>query len=74
MFLISMKNQIELNHFFQIKLVRSSPKSEEFKKTFKESHSVYHKYQTTIHKDPPSKPNEGQFTRFLVDSPMEVNS
>jgi len=50
--------------------VRSNPRSREFEEKFLESHKVYHKYQTTIHQDPPSKPNEQQYTRFLVDSPL----
>lgn len=58
--------------YFQLRLVRSSPRSKEFKDTFLESHGVYKKYQMTVHNDPPDKPTEKQFTRFLVDSPLKV--
>jgi len=61
-----------MNSLFQIKLVRSSPRSKDFQKSFKDAHQIYHKYQMEIHHDPPHKPNEGQYTRFLVDSPLEV--
>ncbi|KAL5010842.1 hypothetical protein ScPMuIL_013147 [Solemya velum] len=58
-------------HKLEIKLVRSNPRSTEFDETFKASHSVYHKYQMQIHNDPPDKPKVKQFTRFLVDSPLQ---
>ncbi|CAG2219002.1 ATE1 [Mytilus edulis] len=58
-------------HKLEIKLVRSNPRSQEFEDSFKESHSVYHSYQMKIHGDPPSKPSEAQYTRFLCDSPLE---
>lgn len=56
--------------FFQIKLVRSKPRSAAFESSFKESHHTYYKYQTTVHSNPPEKPTEKQYTRFLVDSPL----
>ncbi|XP_046549414.1 LOW QUALITY PROTEIN: arginyl-tRNA--protein transferase 1-like [Haliotis rubra] len=59
-------------HKLQIRLVRSSPKSEEFVSSFKAAHTVYSNYQMTIHKDPPGKPNQKQYTRFLVDSPLQT--
>ncbi|KAK7108348.1 hypothetical protein V1264_016098 [Littorina saxatilis] len=59
-------------HRLEMKLIRSSPKSREFLETYVHAHKVYLKYQTTIHKDPPDKPNLKQYTRFLVDSPLEV--
>ena len=58
---------------FQLRLVRTGPKSEAFKESFDASHTVYKHYQMGIHKDPPSKPNKGQYTRFLCDSPLAVN-
>ncbi|KAK7108346.1 arginyl-tRNA--protein transferase 1-like [Littorina saxatilis] len=58
-------------HRLEMKLIRSSPKSREFLETYVHAHKVYLKYQTTIHKDPPDKPNLKQYTRFLVDSPLE---
>lgn len=59
-------------HRLELKLVRSNPKSQDFLSTYVAAHKVYHKYQTTIHKDPPEKPNLKQYTRFLVDSPLEA--
>ena len=59
---------------FQLKLVRSSPKSVEFLASYIASHKVYHKYQIVIHKDSPEKPNLKQYTRFLVDSPLQVTN
>ncbi|XP_069130556.1 arginyl-tRNA--protein transferase 1-like [Argopecten irradians] len=58
-------------HKLEIRLVRSNPRSKEFEESFKESHQVYHKYQMGIHKDPPHKPSESQYTRFLCDSPLQ---
>ncbi|KAK7483279.1 hypothetical protein BaRGS_00025446 [Batillaria attramentaria] len=59
-------------HRLEIKLVRSNPKSLEFLASYVQAHKVYHKYQMVIHKDPPDKPNLKQYTRFLVDSPLQV--
>ena len=53
--------------------MRSYPNSIPFEARFDESYAVYKKYQMTIHGDPPSKPSESQFKRFLVDSPLEVS-
>lgn len=55
----------------EVRLVRSSPPSSQFKATFHESYQVYKRYQMTVHKDPPDKPSESQFRRFLCDSPLE---
>ncbi|ESO93243.1 hypothetical protein LOTGIDRAFT_119331 [Lottia gigantea] len=52
-------------HKLEIRLVQSTPQSEEFVKTFTESHKVYHTYQMDVHKDPPEKPNPKQYKRFL---------
>lgn len=52
--------------------MRSSPRSKEFEDTFKQAYRVYKKYQMVIHKDPEDKPTERQYTRFLVDSPLQV--
>ncbi|GFO24301.1 Arginyl-tRNA--protein transferase 1, partial [Plakobranchus ocellatus] len=59
-------------HKLELRLVRSSPKSAEFKESFEASHAVYKHYQMVVHKDLPGKPNKGQFTRFLCDSPLAV--
>ena len=57
-------------HKLEVKLVRSSPPSPEFKATFKDSHSLYKKYQMAVHRDAEDKCNEKQFRRFLCDSPL----
>ncbi|MBN3273145.1 ATE1 transferase, partial [Polyodon spathula] len=44
----------------EVRLVRSSPPSSQFKATFHESYQVYKRYQMTVHKDPPDKPSESQ--------------
>ncbi|KAH9507257.1 Arginyl-tRNA--protein transferase 1 [Bulinus truncatus] len=59
-------------HKLELRLVRSNPPSESFLSTLEGSHSVYHKYQITVHKDLPSKPNMSQYQRFLCDSPLTI--
>ncbi|KAM3863010.1 arginyl-tRNA--protein transferase 1 [Diretmus argenteus] len=44
----------------QVRLVRSSPPSPQFKASFDASYQVYKLYQMAIHKDPPEKPSESQ--------------
>ena len=56
-----------------MRLVRSSPRSEEFEASFEESFTVYKKYQMAIHGDPPEKPTQRQYTSFLVESPLQVH-
>ncbi|XP_074643511.1 arginyl-tRNA--protein transferase 1-like isoform X2 [Tubulanus polymorphus] len=58
-------------HKLEIKLVRSNPPDEDFERTFKETYQLYKRYQMVIHNDPPSKPSERQFRRFLVNSPLQ---
>lgn len=53
-----------------VKLIRSWPPSKEFQETLNEEHSVYVRYQTTIHKDSPLECNMRQFQRFLCTSPL----
>nr|XP_056705405.1 arginyl-tRNA--protein transferase 1 isoform X3 [Euleptes europaea] len=64
----------EAVHQLEVRLVRSSPPSSQFKATFQESYQVYKRYQMVIHKDPPDKPTASQFTRFLCDSPLEAEN
>ncbi|KAG8273799.1 Arginyl-tRNA--protein transferase 1 [Homalodisca vitripennis] len=59
-------------HRLEIRLVRSSPESKEFKSTFNAALEVYQRYQTTIHNDPLEKVSERQFRRFLVNSPLKI--
>ncbi|XP_059708087.1 arginyl-tRNA--protein transferase 1 isoform X5 [Haemorhous mexicanus] len=61
----------DARHKLEVRVVRSSPPSSQFKATFQESYQVYKRYQMVIHKDPPDKPTINQFTRFLCDSPLE---
>ncbi|XP_064320379.1 arginyl-tRNA--protein transferase 1 isoform X3 [Phalacrocorax carbo] len=61
-------------HKLEVRVVRSSPPSSQFKATFQESYEVYKRYQMVIHKDPPDKPTINQFTRFLCDSPLEAEN
>ncbi|XP_040461530.1 arginyl-tRNA--protein transferase 1 isoform X5 [Falco naumanni] len=62
----------DARHKLEVRVVRSSPPSSQFKATFQESYQVYKRYQMVIHKDPPDKPTVNQFTRFLCDSPLEA--
>ncbi|KAK0053361.1 arginyl-tRNA--protein transferase 1-like isoform X1 [Biomphalaria pfeifferi] len=59
-------------HKLELRLMRSNPPSAAFRSTLETSHSVYLKYQVTIHKDPPSKPGMSQYQRFLCDSPLMI--
>ncbi|XP_060027130.1 arginyl-tRNA--protein transferase 1 isoform X2 [Erinaceus europaeus] len=47
-------------HKLEVRLVRSSPPSSQFKATFQESFQVYKRYQMVIHEDPPDKPTVSQ--------------
>ncbi|XP_074089584.1 arginyl-tRNA--protein transferase 1 isoform X3 [Macrotis lagotis] len=47
-------------HRLEVRVVRSSPPSSQFKATFQESYQVYKRYQMVIHKDPPDKPTVSQ--------------
>uniref|UniRef100_A0A8I5KZ10 Arginyltransferase 1 n=1 Tax=Homo sapiens TaxID=9606 RepID=A0A8I5KZ10_HUMAN len=59
------------SHKLEVRVVRSSPPSSQFKATLLESYQVYKRYQMVIHKNPPDTPTESQFTRFLCSSPLE---
>ncbi|KAG8228892.1 hypothetical protein J437_LFUL007629 [Ladona fulva] len=54
-----------------IKLVRTSPKSKEYRETERESFQLYRKYQIVIHGDEPNEVTKSGFVGFLVDSPLE---
>ncbi|XP_068182766.1 arginyl-tRNA--protein transferase 1 isoform X2 [Antennarius striatus] len=60
------------SHCLEVRLVRSNPPCPQFKASFSASYQVYKLYQVAIHKDPPEKPSESQFRRFLCDSPLEA--
>ncbi|XP_006003694.1 arginyl-tRNA--protein transferase 1 isoform X2 [Latimeria chalumnae] len=53
-------------HQLEVRLVRSSPPSSQFKATLQESYQVYKRYQVAIHKDPPDKPSVSQVRLVLV--------
>ncbi|XP_065408412.1 arginyl-tRNA--protein transferase 1 isoform X14 [Chrysemys picta bellii] len=50
----------DATHQLEVRVVRSSPPSCQFKATFQESYQVYKRYQMAIHKDPPDKPTISQ--------------
>ncbi|KAG7462705.1 hypothetical protein MATL_G00187520 [Megalops atlanticus] len=50
----------DAKHHLEVRLVRSSPPSSQFKASFDASYQVYKLYQIAIHKDPPDKPSESQ--------------
>ncbi|XP_016844959.1 arginyl-tRNA--protein transferase 1 isoform X1 [Nasonia vitripennis] len=56
----------------ELRLVRTSPPSDGYKKNAKESFQVYKKYQTSIHGDKLSKLSEERYARFLVRSPLRM--
>ncbi|XP_072828122.1 arginyl-tRNA--protein transferase 1 isoform X4 [Vicugna pacos] len=62
------------SHKLEVRVVRSSPPSSQFKATFQESYQVYKRYQMVVHKDSPDKPTVSQFTRFLCNSPLEAEN
>ncbi|XP_032032053.1 arginyl-tRNA--protein transferase 1 isoform X1 [Hylobates moloch] len=62
------------SHKLEVRVVRSSPPSSQFKATLLESYQVYKRYQMVIHKNPPDTPTESQFTRFLCSSPLEAET
>lgn len=56
----------------QVRLVRSHPKSAEFKSSYEESYMVYKRYQMTIHNDSEGECDKTSYDGFLVESPLEV--
>ncbi|CAG0881958.1 unnamed protein product [Darwinula stevensoni] len=57
-------------HHLKVKLVKVG--SREFKESFDQEYAVYRRYQIGIHRDPTSRCTPKQFTRFLVDSPLQL--
>ncbi|XP_024916945.1 arginyl-tRNA--protein transferase 1 isoform X3 [Cynoglossus semilaevis] len=55
------------SHSLEVRLVRSSPPSPQFKASFDASYQVYKLYQMAIHKDPPDKSTENQVRLVPVD-------
>ncbi|XP_006111467.2 arginyl-tRNA--protein transferase 1 isoform X2 [Pelodiscus sinensis] len=58
----------DARHQLEVRVVRSSPPSCQFKATFQESYQVYKRYQMAIHKDPPDKPTISQVRLVPVSS------
>ncbi|XP_046417336.1 arginyl-tRNA--protein transferase 1 isoform X5 [Neodiprion fabricii] len=55
----------------KLRLVRTSPMSSEYISTSKQSYELYKKYQMAIHKDRAEQVTQQQYTRFLVESPLQ---
>ncbi|XP_023603782.1 arginyl-tRNA--protein transferase 1 isoform X23 [Myotis lucifugus] len=61
----------DASHKLEVRVVRSSPPSSQFKATMLESYQVYKRYQMVIHNHSPDEPTVSQFTGFLCTSPLE---
>nr|CAB3224117.1 arginyl-tRNA--protein transferase 1-like [Phallusia mammillata] len=59
-------------HRLELRLVACQDR-EEFDKSRKESYELYKKYQMAIHKDHPSDCPEKQWSRFLLESPLNCD-
>lgn len=60
-------------HNLEVKLIKSSPPSAEFKATFSEVYSLFKKYQMSVHKETEEDCTEMGYRRFLCDSPLIPN-
>ncbi|KAL3311046.1 Arginyl-tRNA--protein transferase 1 [Cichlidogyrus casuarinus] len=69
-FFSRIKPRDQAKHFIEVRLVRSSPESDQLKATFDQSFKVYKSYQVKIHKDDPDEISESSFRNFLVSSPL----
>ncbi|XP_075697224.1 arginyl-tRNA--protein transferase 1 isoform X2 [Rhinoderma darwinii] len=58
----------------QVKLVPVSMEDPEFVASFESSAALYAKYQMSVHKDLPYECGPEEFTRFLCDSPLELDT
>ena len=58
-------------HKLEVKLVQSAPRTKEFDDTFAASYALFKQYQMVIHNDKEEDCSEEQYTRFLVDSPLQ---
>ncbi|XP_071987140.1 arginyl-tRNA--protein transferase 1 isoform X5 [Engystomops pustulosus] len=58
----------------QVKLVPASMEDPEFVASFDSSAALYAKYQMCVHKDLPYECGPEEFTRFLCDSPLEMET
>ncbi|XP_043841803.1 arginyl-tRNA--protein transferase 1 isoform X7 [Dromiciops gliroides] len=61
-------------HRLEVRLVPVSFEDPEFKSSFRQSLSLYAKYQMAIHKDTAAECGEAEFTRFLCSSPLEAEN
>ncbi|KFP85756.1 Arginyl-tRNA--protein transferase 1, partial [Apaloderma vittatum] len=65
---------VDARHKLEVRLVPVSFEDPQFKSSFNQSATLFAKYQMAIHKDTPSDCGENEFTRFLCDSPLEVEN
>ncbi|CAN7988184.1 unnamed protein product [Ixodes hexagonus] len=61
-------------HKLEVHLVQNSPDCPQFADSFDSAFATYCSYQRGIHKDPPEKLTERRFRRFLVNSPLQVQT
>ncbi|CAN7981746.1 unnamed protein product [Ixodes pacificus] len=61
-------------HKLEVRLVQNSPDCPEFADSFGSAFATYCSYQRGVHKDPLEKLNEQRFRRFLVNSPLQVQT
>ncbi|XP_072335418.1 arginyl-tRNA--protein transferase 1 isoform X2 [Scyliorhinus torazame] len=57
----------------QVKLVPVSSDDPDFTESFNQSAALYTKYQMAVHQDSPDECSESEYTRFLCQSPLQVN-
>lgn len=67
-------SEIDNNHMHSLSIRLVDSTSNEFKETIRVSHELYKKYQMHIHKDKEEDCTMEQFQRFLVMSPLQVDS
>ncbi|XP_072335422.1 arginyl-tRNA--protein transferase 1 isoform X5 [Scyliorhinus torazame] len=60
-------------HQLEVKLVPVSSDDPDFTESFNQSAALYTKYQMAVHQDSPDECSESEYTRFLCQSPLQVN-
>ena len=55
-----------------MRLVKTNPISDSYKKSANESFELYKKYQIVVHGDGEDKLTQRRYTKFLVKSPLQV--
>lgn len=64
---------VEGKHKLEIRLVRTSPYSNEARASDDESHLVYSLYQMKVHDYTREKCAKSKWKQFLIDSPLSVS-